>query len=263
MERDFKGIWIPKNIWLDTGLSLQEKAFLVEIDSLDNHNGCYASNDYFSEFFNLSKNRCSEVIKKLEKKGYLSTSYIRSPDKKNIEKRIIRLLENTNTPIRKIDRPIREVDRGYSEKGEENNTLVNNTINNKDIYIPFKEVIEYLNEKVGTHYRSSTSSTKDKIKARWNEEFKIEDFKRVIDNKVADWKGKFNKDGVPMDNYLRPETLFGTKFESYLNQKKEEYHANGVSGTGQNTKTSENKFSGFKPQAPKHRREQSGCPEPI
>lgn len=50
MERDFKGIWIPKEIWLNTHLTMNEKLFLVEIDSLDNEKGCFASNDYFAEF---------------------------------------------------------------------------------------------------------------------------------------------------------------------------------------------------------------------
>lgn len=68
MERAFKGIWIPAEIWLNKDLTLLEKVFLVEIDSLDNENGCFASNEYFSNFFGLSKNRCSEVIKSLEKK---------------------------------------------------------------------------------------------------------------------------------------------------------------------------------------------------
>ena len=53
--RDFKGIWIPKEIWLNKNLKLIEKIFLVEIDSLDNEDGCYASNKYFAEFFGITK----------------------------------------------------------------------------------------------------------------------------------------------------------------------------------------------------------------
>ena len=66
-HRDFKGIWIPKKIWLNKDLNVMEKLFLVEIDSLDNADGCFASNAHFSEFFGLSKNRCSEIIKSLER----------------------------------------------------------------------------------------------------------------------------------------------------------------------------------------------------
>lgn len=77
----------------------------------------------------------------------------------------------------------------------------------------FKEIISYLNEKAGTKYRSSGNKTQRLIKARFNDGFNIDDFKKVIDTKTAEWSG------TDMAKYLRPETLFGTKFESYLNQE--------------------------------------------
>lgn len=134
MERAFKGIWIPKEIWLNENLTLLEKVFLVEIDSLDNEEGCYASNDYFSNFFKLSKNRCSEVIKSLEKKGLVKLYYKYKPNTKLIEKRIIKVLENPNIGIRYSEEGIRNLDRGYSENCEDNNTIFNNT-NNISKYI--------------------------------------------------------------------------------------------------------------------------------
>jgi predicted phage replisome organizer/uncharacterized phage protein (TIGR02220 family) len=78
------------------------------------------------------------------------------------------------------------------------------------IYSP---VISYLNEKAGTKYKSSTQKTKDLIKARLNDGFVLDDFKKVIDNKVSEWKG------TEWEKFLRPETLFSNKFEGYLNQK--------------------------------------------
>lgn len=80
--------------------------------------------------------------------------------------------------------------------------------------VPYGEITDYLNEKAGSQFRSSTKKTQSLIKARFNEGFKIDDFKRVIDIKTNEWLN--NKD---MSKYLRPETLFGTKFESYLNQE--------------------------------------------
>jgi len=79
--------------------------------------------------------------------------------------------------------------------------------------IPYKEIIEYLNNRTGANYRHTTNKTKDLIKARFNEGFVLDDFKEVIDKKCVEW---MNTD---MQKYLRPETLFGTKFESYLNQQ--------------------------------------------
>lgn len=89
------------------------------------------------------------------------------------------------------------------------NTKESNTkeLNNKEI----NNIVEFLNEKAGTRYRAGGSSTKKHISARIAEGLTIDDFKAVIEKKCAEWKG------TDMEKYLRPETLFGTKFESYLN----------------------------------------------
>ncbi|MBU5214508.1 conserved phage C-terminal domain-containing protein [Heyndrickxia oleronia] len=81
-------------------------------------------------------------------------------------------------------------------------------------YIPFDEVVSYLNLKTNSSYRTTSKKTQNLIKARWNEGFKLEDFKNVIDKKSTEWLND-----PKMNKFLRPETLFGTKFESYLNQK--------------------------------------------
>ena len=56
-ERDFKGVRIPRDIWLSEQLSIMEKVLFVEINSLDNERGCFASNAYFAEFFQVSSRR--------------------------------------------------------------------------------------------------------------------------------------------------------------------------------------------------------------
>lgn len=91
--------------------------------------------------------------------------------------------------------------------------------NNKDIIpeetnIPYQEIVNFLNESAGTNYRATSKKTKDLIKARINEGFTLEDFKIVIEKKTKEWIND-----TKMRIYLRPETLFGTKFEGYLNQK--------------------------------------------
>ena len=83
-----------------------------------------------------------------------------------------------------------------------------------------KKVISYLNKKAGTNYKASSKETKKLIGARLNEGFTEEDFYTVIDNKVAEW-GKPPKAGAKdMRPFIRPVTLFGTKFEAYLNQRR-------------------------------------------
>lgn len=95
--------------------------------------------------------------------------------------------------------------------------------------IPYKDIINYLNNKANTKYRSSSKKTKALIKSRFNENFTFEDFKKVIDIKTFEWKG------TDFEKYLRPGTLFGTKFEDYLNQKVSKN--NNVKGYTTNKKT--------------------------
>lgn len=76
-----------------------------------------------------------------------------------------------------------------------------------------KEIVDYLNEMCGTKYKASTKKTQDCIKARLNEGFTVDDFKTVIYKKAKQWQND-----QKMCKFLRPETLFGTKFEGYLNE---------------------------------------------
>lgn len=77
----------------------------------------------------------------------------------------------------------------------------------------YKEIIDYLNQRAGTAFRPSSRATQSHINARLAEGFKVEDFKIVIDKMSTEWIG------TEMQQYLRPETLFGAKFEGYLNAK--------------------------------------------
>jgi len=88
-QRAFKGIWIPAEVWVSAEITMQEKLFLVEIDSLDNEDGCYASNQYFSDFFGISKVRVSEVISSLIFKGFLVSNI----DKSEGNERTIRVVK--------------------------------------------------------------------------------------------------------------------------------------------------------------------------
>lgn len=79
---------------------------------------------------------------------------------------------------------------------------------------PTEEIVGHLNQRAGTHYKATTANTRKFIKARLKEGFTVDEFKMVIDKKCADWLNN-----PAMVEYLRPETLFGNKFESYLNAK--------------------------------------------
>lgn len=221
-NRDFKGVWIPAKIWLDANLSIQETVFLTEIDSLDNGKaGCFASNKYFSTFFGLSTSRCSRVIASLKDKGYLNINYIRNG--KEIEKRILRVnrqpIANVQQGIAKTQQGVAETPPRYCGNAQVNNTS-NNTVNNtsnikplssKPDPIPYAEIISYLNQVTGKSFKN-VETHKKLIRARWHEKATLGDFKKVIDNKSSEWLE------TDMAKYLQPSTLFGSKFDQYLNQ---------------------------------------------
>lgn len=127
-ERDFKGVWIPKEIYLDKKLNWTEKILLIEIDSLDGEEGCFATNEHFAQHLMIGKDRVSKLISKLHLEGYITVKLIYKTGSKQIEKRILHstigyrqkylegIGENNYTPIGK--------------NNQDNNTLINNTINN-------------------------------------------------------------------------------------------------------------------------------------
>jgi hypothetical protein len=71
MPRDFKGIWIPKEIWFDNTLDVFEKALMSELHSLDGKNGCWASNEYLCMFCNVRLRKLQQALEKLKAKGYI------------------------------------------------------------------------------------------------------------------------------------------------------------------------------------------------
>lgn len=76
-ERDFKGIWIPKGIWLASNLTAIQKVLLAEIDSLSRlEAGCFASNEYFGEFLGLKECQTSRLINDLQEKGYIKITIV-------------------------------------------------------------------------------------------------------------------------------------------------------------------------------------------
>jgi hypothetical protein len=122
-SRDFKGVWIPKKVWLDTRLNALDKVILMEIDSLDQgEKGCYASNEHLAEFCQCSKTKVSTAISKLIECGYL---YIQNFDgrKRELKSRLSNFerqnIKNCNADIQNL-----------KESNTVNNT-VNNTVSNK------------------------------------------------------------------------------------------------------------------------------------
>ena len=110
----------------------------------------------------------------------------------------------------KMNQPIPEITRDYTETTKDIKSSSESDDSKTRSDIPFKKIIDFLNQKAGTNYRASSKKTRQLIKARINDGFNPHDFAVVIKKKCDEWKG------TEMQQYLRPSTLFGTKFEEYL-----------------------------------------------
>ncbi|PCF88627.1 conserved phage C-terminal domain-containing protein [Staphylococcus intermedius] len=214
---------ITANVRYDNRLTDSEKLLFAEITSLSNKYGyCTASNGYFAKLYEVTKVTVSRRIANLKECGYLQVEIIREGNEIKQRKmypltEMIRPINtNDNTPINNsVNTPI--ITNVKENNTSNNNTSINN-INRIDILsgdptsYPYRDVIDYLNKQTGKQYKPTTKKNQTVIRARTDEGFTLDDFKQVIDNKVSEWKG------TDMEKYLRPETLFGTKFEGYLNQ---------------------------------------------
>jgi len=125
-------------------------------------------------------------------------------------------------------------------------SIDNTSINNNILNNIYSSVIDYLNEKANSKYKATSKDNQKHIKARINEGYDFNDFKKVIDNMCSAWKN------TEFENYLRPSTLFGVKFENYLNWKKTGGNKNGNTGnkrsyTGNAEKKGFDKHNDYKP----------------
>lgn len=208
-NREFKGIWIPKEIWLSEKLTIQEKLFYVEIDSLDNQKGCFASNGYFSDFFGISKTRVSLVIKSLIEKGFVKSTIIYKEGTQQILKRVLNICYRPY--LTKVKDPIQQKLKG--------NNTINNTINNKEekgndfldqleINKNWIEGSRNILSNEGLRVQKSQDDNLLRIKLLINENYENENglgvFKRLIKNLDDFWRKQFSPNSMiqNFDQYM-------------------------------------------------------------
>lgn len=119
MNRDFKGVWIPKEIWLDDRLTALDKVIFVEIDSLDDgETGCYASNQYLAEFCRCSVTKVSNAVTKLTELGYIETASF-DGRKRVLKSRLTKSVRQDNEKCKADEQKV---------KGSLNNNIANNKV---------------------------------------------------------------------------------------------------------------------------------------
>ncbi|GMX40800.1 conserved phage C-terminal domain-containing protein [Staphylococcus epidermidis] len=182
----------------------------------------YKSYNEWYEELHLTEYQVRRATKKLKSFGFVDTALKKANgaptlhykvDTKEVSEWILKKLQNGNLRNSRMDSE--ETQESLTEITTKTTTEItnNNILSPSSTVYPYKDVIDYLNQQTGKNYKSTTKKNQTVIRARTDEGFSLDDFKRVIDNKVAEWKG------TNMEKYLRPETLFGTKFEGYLNQE--------------------------------------------
>lgn len=181
----------------------------------------YSTIENVKDSTTLSDKRQRSALNTLKDAGIIDVKLAGLPAKRYIrinEKLLATILLNNSSSNDETSSA--ETEELETPKQQGNNNNNNNKNNNKeDIYIA---IVDYLNSKAGTHYRATSKATRQHINARLAEKFTLDDFKRVVDNMWTEWHG------TEWEQYLRPSTLFGSKFENYLNRKPQAKGRNGI-----------------------------------
>lgn len=160
---------------------------------------------YLADWTNSTKQSVIKCLKSLIEKGYIIKT----------EKIIngVKFCEYHSTNLNIVLNKVEYLDKQSLTNGIKQ-SLPNN-ISSNNLLENIKNIIDYLNKKLGSNYSYKSKTTQACIKARFNEidGLTVDDFYTVIDKKHREWSG------TEWEQYLRPQTLFGTKFESYLNSK--------------------------------------------
>lgn len=150
--RDFKGIWLPKEIWLDDMLNTTDKVIFAEIDSLDveGSDGCYASNEYLSKFCKCSVTKVSTSISKLIKLGYIKVA--KTDGRTRWLKASLSKFESQNNKNKKSEsQKMKESNinnKNTLDNSKDNSFFPKKVINQDDFIIHIHKVVKKLQEEV-------------------------------------------------------------------------------------------------------------------
>ena len=182
----------------------------------------YSTIENVKDSTTLSDKRQRSALKTLKKAGIVDVKLAGLPAKRYIrinEQQLAAVLLNSDCENGATSSAKKEELEAPNQQGNNNNVNSNNNNNNQEIY---NIILDHLNAKAGTHYRAGSKATQQHINARLAEGYTVDDFKSVIDKKAAEWMGG------DFEKYLRPSTLFGSKFENYLNGKQQTKGRNGI-----------------------------------
>lgn len=208
--------WMTQEPYNLKGTELIIYAIVFGFSQVAGH--CFqGSLNYLCEWTNASRPAVIKNLNSLITKGFIRKYECLPTNKYYITEG--KKLKNIETNLSNLETDTQEI-LDLTKESEDNNILKhkNNYINNKEFSSNVENIISYMNSICGTSFKSNTSETKKLIKARFKEGFSLDDFKKVIEYKYKEWGEKPVKFGNQKwsTDYLRPSTLFGSKFETYL-----------------------------------------------
>lgn len=203
----------------DLGLHGNELAIYAIIYgfSQDGRSEFLGSISYFQEWLGCSRPTAIKALTSLVDKGLVEKRQATNGIDPNGYKAILPPAKGSQNSLPEVVKNFNEgsknsllgVVKNFNEGSK--NSLHNNYLDNNTLII-IKDIVEYLNKKAGKKYRASSKDTQKHIRARLEDGYTVADFQTVIDKMCGKWKGD-----PKMEDYLRPSTLFGPKFEGYLN----------------------------------------------
>ena len=233
---------IAKEYSIEEAIILENMAFWINKNMANKKNErdgrywTYNSQSALTKIFPYwSRSQIQRIIKKLEtnelivkgnfnKAGYDKTTWYALTDKA-LEAYGLLIVRNrtmdcakSNNGLCEIEQPIPVINAVIKEDIKDHN-VESEDEKEKPVHstkveqIPYKEIIEYLNNKTNKRFNYKSNKTRDLIKARYNEGYLVNDFKKVIDYKCKEWLNNNT-----MNKYLRPATLFSNKFDNYINE---------------------------------------------
>ena len=212
---------VINQILKDSSLSRTEIRVLLSILIFSKKKKKQIARSYLSDLLQIHSQNISRTTKKLEQKGYLIRDYSEGTCTYEVVT-VLRLSQNDTSDGN-------EMSQNHPSDGNEtqghyiDKTITVYSIDNKggcggeEDPIPYGEIITDLNQTTKKTFLSSAKKTRELIKARWNEGFRLENFIHVHKVKTEEWGTN-----LEMNKYLRPETLYSNKFHSYVNEKLKE-----------------------------------------
>lgn len=252
--------WVENDLIDREDLTIYEKMIYMTLVRHSNENSiCFPSYRTIAQKSGCSERQAKKVAKDLEKKKLIKKENRTKGNSKEKESNIYIVLSTKVGSERDAQQVVNVMHNGGECDAQQvvnvmhsNKTNINKTNLTNNIYSPleqkeektkdkeiYKRIVDYLNKTADKSFKSTTKKTISLIDARLKEGFTEEEFYKVIDNKVLNWL-----DDDKMNAYLRPETLFGNKFESYLNETPKKSLKGNESFKG-NQKVNNNRFANF------------------